>query len=291
MKRVLLPLLTALVLTGCFKTIGQDLSTGAVEGLLTKDSALNAMTTRLAGQIVSAARDSLVTPSLNRQLTSTIDSIIAHFGIGATKELTALRDSLLNRYLVDLVDEIRGAAIGNEARAELGLLRDELIGRKASQDLQVLMATLLGDTTQARIAGLRNELLGPATSSQIDTIISHAISQIASDYRDKLQPIIREEGGWLQKNATTLAWTAGGIVALLIGVCVWAWTQKAKYAKMLNVITYQIHDMDDQQEYDELTERISKKSKEAGLEADLRNILKKRGLLEDQKPEPAIQVA
>jgi hypothetical protein len=61
---------------------------------------------------------------------------------------------------------------------------------------------------------------------------------------------------------------------------------------MLNVVTYQIHDMDDQHEYDILTERISKQSKQLGIEADLRELLKERGLLDTpDKPEPVIQPA
>jgi hypothetical protein len=291
-KQLLIALLGMFMLSGCLRTAGQDLALGAADGLLLRDSALTAMTTSLASQIVTAARDSLITPSLNHRLTSTVDSILTHFGVGASREVTALRDSLLGSYLVDLVADIRTAAIGHDARTQIGSLREELLGRKAADQLSVLMATLIGDTTQARLAMLRSELLGPATSSRIDTIISHAIGQIAADYRDKLQPILRADGGWLQKNATTLAWTSGIIVALLLGWGAWLSRKYSKYAKMLNVITYQIHDIDDKNEYDELTERISKQAKQNGIEADLRALLKKRGLLDEPvKPEPMVQVA
>ena len=292
MKKLLLALCALLTLTGCLRSMGQDLTLGAADGLLMKDSALTAMTTRLTSQIVAAARDSLVTPSLNRQLTSTVDSILAHFGVGATREAAALRDTLLGRYLVDLVADIRTAAIGHDARSQLGMLREELLGRKAADDLAVLMATAIGDSSRAMINAIRSDLLGDETSKQVNALISSALTTLAEDFKTKLQPILREEGGWLQKNATTLAWTAGIIVALLLGWGAWIFRKNSRYSKMLNVLTYQIHDMDNQSEYDELTERISKKSKELGIEADLRALLKGRGLLEEQsKPEPIIQPA
>lgn len=291
MRKILLLLLIAMSTTGCFRSIGHDFTTGAAEGLLTKDSALNAMTSRLAGQVVAAARDSLITPQFSRQITATIDSIFEHVGIGARREVAALRDTLLNRYLVDLVAEIRSAAIGSGARADIDALRAELIGRKAQRDLEALMMTVLGDTTLSRVTALRDELVGSGTSARIDTLISHAITQLASDYRSKLQPLVREEGGWLQKNATTLAWINGGIIAALLLLAGWLFRKYSKYAKMLNVITYQIHDMDNANEYDDLTERISKKSKEVGVEAELRSMLKDRGLLDDSTPQPSVQVA
>lgn len=291
MRKVFLIVLLSLSTTGCFRSIGHDFTTGAAEGLLMQDSALNAMTTRLAGQVIAAARDSLITPQFSRQITVTIDSIFEHVGIGARREVAALRDTLLNRYLVDLVAEIRSAAIGSGARAEIDALRAELIGRKAQRDLEALMMTVLGDTTLSRVTALRDELVGSGTSAQIDTLISHAIMQLATDYRNKLQPLVREEGGWLQKNATTLAWINGIIVALLLGLAAWLFRKYSKYAKMLNVITYQIHDMDNANEYDELTERISKKSKEVGVEGELRSLLKSRGLIDDQAPHPTVQVA
>lgn len=292
MKQLFLWLLLIFLFSGCVRSIGQDLTLGATDGLLMRDSALTAMTTKLTSQIVAAARDSLVTPSLNKQLTSTVDSILAHFGLGATREATALRDTLLGRYLVDLVADIRSAAIGHEARGQLGLLREEILGRKAADDLAALMATALGDSSRAMINAIREDLLGPQTSKQVNALISSAITTLADDFKAKLQPIIREESGWLQKNATTLAWTAGIIVALLLGWGAWVFRKYSKCAKMLNVVTYQIHDMDNQNEYDELTERISKKSKELGIESDLRAMLKERGLLEEPvKSEPIIQPA
>lgn len=292
MKKLLLVLCAAMMLSGCLRSIGQDLTLGAADGLLMKDSALTAMTTKLTSQIVAAARDSLVTPALNKQLTSTVDSILSHFGVGASREAAALRDTLLGRYLVDLVADMRSAAIGYEARGQLGLLREELLGRKTADQIALLMETLLGASTKEKVGLLRDDLLGDSTRAQVNALISDALTTLATDYKNKLQPILREEGGWLQKNATTLAWTGGILLAALMGWGAWVFRKYSKCSKMLNVVTYQIHDMDDQHEYDILTERISKKSKELGLENDLRELLKGRGLLEDHnKPEPVIQPA
>lgn len=289
-------LLTLLVLcsylAGCFGRWGEDLTTGASHGLLKQDSELTAMLSHITGTAVASARDSAITPKFSHDLALMIDSLVAHAGSGATKQAVALRDSILSQYVSQYVLQLKDGLIGDKTRGQLAALRSELLGAETNVLISTLRDNLLGTRTREQLAALRDELIGPSTTMMVDTLISHAINQAATDYRTKLQPIVHDEESFVKRNASTLAWTGGFVIAFLLVVGAWAFRKYRNCSKMLNVITYQIHDMDDQEEYDELTSRISKKSKEAGVEADLRSLLKKRGLLEDHAaPTPTVQIA
>ncbi len=55
--------------------------------------------------------------------------------------------------------------------------------------------------------------------------------------------------------------------------------RRKRERRILDLLTYQIHEIPDQQAYDELVTRIRRNAQEQGLEPRLREILAERGIL------------
>jgi hypothetical protein len=103
-----------------------------------------------------------------------------------------------------------------------------------------------------------------------------------------MQPIVRGEEGFIKRNATELFWTAGAVIASLLGVAGLIFVRKKKDTKLLELMTYQIHEMPVRQSYDELVRRIQKKAQEEGVEPRLRELLEQHGILGEQSWRPPV---
>jgi len=94
-----------------------------------------------------------------------------------------------------------------------------------------------------------------------------------------MQPLVRDEESFVRRNITAILWVAGGITAGIIALTTLLAVRRKRERRILDLLTYQIHQIPDQRAYDELTTRIRQKAQEEGVEPRLREILGERGIL------------
>jgi len=255
-----------LFLSGCanFKEAGSDLGTGLSEGVKVNADTIGS---RLGAGVVSGARDTLTSAETQRRLGELVDRL----GESLARQATASRDTLLGEYTRAWIEGLKNSLLGAHTKDQLGLLRDELLGARTN--------AFLKDSLRIALAGLRNEVLSSATQAALDSIIDRTMATLSRSYRDRMQPVLHEEEGFLSRNITGILVAAGGIVAAVIVIAVLVQLKRKKERNILDLLTYQIHEIPDQKVYDELTTRIQRRAQELGLEPRLRELLKKRGIL------------
>lgn len=289
MRSRFLPILfLAPLLSGCFSSIGRNAATGAIDGVTSREEQLRS----LIDSVLTTAGQ-----SGNRQAMLLRDSLLGE----RTQELVralqrdlvltsvGLRDSLIGPYtrkwLLDLerdltadvvlaVAGVRDNLLGETTRLQLARLREEILGAQTALFVAGLRDTLLGPTMRAQLALLRDDLLGPETERRIDSILTGVT--------DHLQRVTKEEEGFLKRNITEILWTVGSIIALLLVLGALLMARERRYKKMLELLTFQIHEIPDRKAYDELTGRIQKEAQKEGVEPGLRKILAEKGILGEE---------
>jgi hypothetical protein len=256
----------SLLLAGCasFKDAGSGLGTGLSEGLKVNADTIGI---KLGAGVVQGARDTLTSAETERRLTALVDQL----GASLARQAAASRDTLLGEHTRAWIDSLKNSLLGARTKDQLGILRDELLGPQTN--------AFLKDSLRMAIAGLRDELLSSATQTALDSIVSRTISTLSHAYRDKMQPLLHEEEGFVKRNITAILCIAGGIVLVVVIVAALLQYRRKKERNILDLLTYQIHEIPDQKAYDELTARVRRKAQELGLEPRLRELLQKRGIL------------
>ncbi len=263
--RLVLSLACALILSGClnFRDVGKDLGGGLGSGIKPDADTIGS---NLGGGLVRSARDTLTSDATRERLASLLDTLGTALARRAAESRDTLRGNSTRAWIAGLKEEL----LGRTTAEQIGLLREELLGQKTS--------AFLKDSLRLAIGGLRGELLGPSTRDAIDSVISAAIATLSSEYRDKMQPLVHAEESFLQRNVSTILWTAGGVLAAVLVVAGVLFVRGKKDRSVLDLLTYQIHEMPDQQAYDELIRRIRRKAQETGVEPRLQKILDEHGL-------------
>ena len=250
---------------GCvnFKDAGKDLIGGVTEGL--KHNA-DTIGTKLGAGAMQGIRDTLTSAETQARF----DTLIARLGKALVQQATASRDTLLGENTRSWIVQLKNELLGRRTKEQLADIRDELLGPRTSG--------FLNDSLRRTVANLRAELLGAATRSAIDSIVSSAIATLSSEYRERMQPLVREEGSFVKRNATELLWTAGGVIAAVLVVAGVMFIRRRRDREVLDLLTYQIHEISNQQAYDELVRRIQKKAQELGIEPRLQKVLQEHGI-------------
>ena len=264
-------LLLILILYSCsaFKGWGSDLG----EGLM--DEAKTNIDT-VGYELVKGLREGLTNEESKEQLKNFIDSIITQTGTSATRELTELRDSLLNDYIDKWLSEVVENAVQSFNK---NLLDDETVARLQKQLNKLssgLGTSILNDSTLMRIGAARDSLLGEKSNQLITAIIDSALSKLSSRLENDINPQLRENLSFLEKNATWLLILIG---AIALGITAFIWSQKQKYLKMTKLLTYQISEVSEKNIKENLKDSISKNAKTIGVEDELRKLLDDEGLL------------
>jgi hypothetical protein len=256
----------SLLLAGCavFKDVGSELGAGLGEGVKANADTIG---TKLGAGVVQGARDTLTSAETQKRLIALVEQI----GATLAHQAAASRDTLLGEYTHAWVESLKESILGVETKAQLGALRDELLGPKT--------AAFLADSLLMAIAGLRNELLGATTQSALDSIISRSLTTLSQAYRDKMQPLLHDEESFVKRNITAILFTAGGLVVGILILATLLQARRKRERDILNLLTYQIHEIPDQKAYDELVARIRRKAQELGLEPRLQELLRERGIL------------
>lgn len=280
--------LALMLCAGCsLSGVGSDLGDGLAEGLAAQSDTIGA---GFGSGLIRSLRDTLTSELTTARLNRLVDSVIATAGLSANEGAVALRDSIvlgilnqrtrdwvigLERDLTsDLVLASSGISenlLGAGTRRRLRLLRDELLGETTLLFAAALRDSLTGPQLRRQLGLLRDELLGERTRLAIDSLLVGAT--------DRLRDVTRGEESFLKRNITEILWTLGAVLALLMILGGIVFAKVRRYRKMLEVLTYQIHDYPDQKTYDQLTGNIQRGAKQKGVEGELRKFLKDQGLV------------
>jgi hypothetical protein len=153
--------------------------------------------------------------------------------------------------------------------------------------VQLLLNGVLNDSTKGKVGALRDELLGDKTNKAIvkiiDTAVSHLIdssmNKLAYRLQNDINPILTEDVRHVRRNLIIII-IAIGLVAM--GIIILVWQRKTRYLKMVTMLAKQIHDIPDQNIYDNVTKKIKAEATTMGLEPSLRGILNENGLINSE---------
>jgi hypothetical protein len=264
-----------------FEKMGRDLTRG-----------VSSQTDSIGRTLVAGAMNELTNPATRRKVSLLLDSILTNFSDSLNLRTQTLEDSLLNRKVLAWADSLVQTLTGSKMRMNLDSIQGVLVG-KTKRDVLImrdgfrqLLDELLSNNTKNRLGLMRDELLGAKTNSAlvkiIDTAVIHIVDsslhRISERLRNDINPQITGDLSFIHKNATSLLITLGAIAAVIIFL---VWQNRKKYLRMVAIIAKQVHDIPDQQVYDQVTARIKQDSVASGLEPDLRKVLQKNGLIED----------
>ena len=255
-----------------FENIGSGLGNGVFSSLENRDSLISA----LGGSFTKGAIDSISLKKFETELYNTIDSVLSNASKKSNKEITILLDSAIG---VVLNRNIK--LLGITSREQLEQIRNSLIGYETRNYISKLRNELLGDSTKRSLQEIRDELLGENTSYLVSKLISDAMDTLMVKY-SAFQPIfsrdLRDESNFFKDNITYILIVIGLLVAGLLILCYSLNKKRKDYLGISELLTYEIHKIPNQSEYDELTMRIQNSAQKDGYEKNLRQILENKGL-------------
>lgn len=279
---VMIFILTVCCFESCsFQKIGRDLTKGVAS-----------QTDSIGRTLVAGAMNELTNPATRRKVSLLIDSILTNLSDSLNVRTRTLEDSLLNRKVLLWADSLMQTLTGSRMRMNLDSIQGILVGKTKKDvlamrdDFSQLLAEALSNNTKDRLGQMRDELLGAKTTAAlvkiIDTAVSHivdsALHKVSEGFRNDINPQLTKDISFINKNAIWLLIAVGVIAAAIIFL---VWQNREKYLRMVAIIAKQVHDIPDQQVYDEVTARIKQSSIASGLEPDLRKLLSKNGLIGD----------
>lgn len=245
--------------------------------------------------LAAGLHEGITDSSFREDLKNLLDSVIQGAGWSANRSALALRDSLLSEkwflFTRQLVEDLSGAKtksnltqlrevlVGDTARLKIKRLLaealDEVLNERNQAKLGRMRDELIGAKTEAQLSVLRDQLLGPRTNAAIKAIVDTAMMTIAYRVRHDVKEAVGENASFLQKYAGRLLILVGVIATVIILL---VWRNRQKYLKLVTVLTSQIHDIPNQDAYNDLTSRIKRSAVVTGVEPTLRKVLKENGL-------------
>ncbi len=300
--RLVIIILAALTIGGCSSWI-RDLN----DLVRSTPGIVDSLGQRAGNGLITGIRDSLTSPESKRRLASLLDTLLTRVDSSLIRGGTSLRDTLLGNYTKEWIASLKDELLGAKTRGQIAALRDELLGPKTSALVRRLLhEDVLGSRTTDRVQqlmregvigpitsgldeilynlrtrdlpGLRDSLLGSATQAHLDSILAHALSRVDTALAHANQTA-KDQESFLKKNITAILWTVGAVVALLIAFGAWVALRAYRARKIIDVLTYQIHDYTQRTGDNTLTENIKAESKRVGTEGYLRPMLVKKGLV------------
>lgn len=272
MKIYFLLLFTFLLLTlngcGLFKDLGSNFGEGVVEPLSVEADTIGY-------NLIEGMKRSLADPEFQKEL----DSLITVLGRSTNAQLKGIIDSLLSEDTKSKIGLLRDELIGDETSAKLVKLRnailDKYLQNYLTETVSGLGTNLLNDSTLLRIGAVRDTILGSRSNELIKSIVDSMMVTFARRLNTDINPLLRENLSFIEKNASWLLILTGGIA---IAIAAFIWYQKQKYLKMTKLLTFQISDLDPATR-ELVKKRVSENAKTIGVEAELREFLEKEGLL------------
>jgi hypothetical protein len=264
-------LLILLILNGCglFKDMGSNFGEGVIEPVKTNSDTIGY---NLIGGMKRSLTDSIFQQKL--------DSMIDRLGTTTNSQITNMLDSLLGNNTKGKIGSLRDELIGDTTVKRLVYLRNSLLDNYLKNYLNETAARLgpqfLNDSTIKRLAGIRDTLLGKRSNDLISAIVDSMMLTFAGRFKTNINPLLKENLSFIEKNASWLLILIGGIA---LAITAFIWSQKQKYLKMTKLLTYQISEIKEENSKEIIKENISRNAKTIGLEDELRKLLDQQGLL------------
>lgn len=283
--RLLLFLIISTTIFSCkptFEKVGKNLASGAVKGLEKDKTKID---TLLAG-LISNLRENVLGDTTKQKVDSLINAVTLKLRHSADSLTTSVRDSLLSEYTALRIKRIVLEA-GDGLTTTTGNLREELLGARTQFLIEQLRDDLLGDSTLMAVGAIRNELLGNQTKALVDSLLKSSIATIAKGFKEDISPQIRgtlddtEES--VKGTVKYIAWALGVLVAVLAFVTAFFWRKFSTRKKIMRILTQEINQIGDQEQYDRLTKNIKERTAKENLESTLQEILKEEQLVEQEK--------
>ena len=264
-------MLLIIIINGCglFKDLGSNFGEGVIEPV-------GAEADTIGYDLVKGMRESLTEEEFQQEL----DSMIVRLGITTNEQLRNLLDSLLGESTKYQLGELRDELIGDTTVSRLLYLRNSLLDNYLQNYLNETVSRLgpqfLNDSTIQKLAEVRDTLLGTRSNDLIKAIVDSMMITFAGRFKTDVNPLLRDNLSFIEKNATWLLILMG---AIALAITAFIWNQKQKYLKMTKLLTYQISEFPEPNSKEALKNNISRNAKAVGVEDELRVLLDKTGLL------------
>jgi len=264
-----------------FEKIGSDLGKG-----------VSSKTDTIGQTLIAGVMNELTSPVVRKKVSLFLDSILTNLTDSLSVRTGTLEDRVLNHKVLVWADSLVEAITGSHLRMNLDSIQAVLVGKTKRDVLQMrdgfrqLLTEVLSNDTKNKLGLMRDELLGPKTNMALTRIIYTAVAhivdsamrKISDGLRTEINPQLKQDLSFVSKNATWLLITLGAIAAVIIFL---VWQNRKKYLRMVAIIAKQVHDIPDQNIYDQVTAKIKQDSVATGVEPALRDLLAKNGLIGD----------
>lgn len=269
---------------------------------------IDTITQRAGGGLVRGLRDTLTNDD-SKKIAALIDVIMSKLDSNAKATGTSLKDSLLSESTKNWILDLKNELLGSKTDAQIAQLMDELIGNKTKSKIESIINSITGENTARNLEkitresitdpisstfegilnkleketapSIRDSLLNSKATSVIDSLISRSLNRFDRTLDSTFIKAHREEGT-LTKYAKEIIWSLIAGLALLTTLIGWLSYAIRKKSRVMDIITSQIHDIPNQNSYDELTKRIKSLTMQNGLEGYFKNYLLDKGLITDK---------
>lgn len=292
---LLLALLTILNLTGCWESMGNGVTGGAL-------SAASGKIAPLTGEAVTGARDALEEPETQEALLKLEGALLKDareglIGEDTKKKLQALLDASmktlsesaveteaqLGDQVVEQVGRLREQALGKATQTHIDELKENLIGPATGEQLGALIDTVL---SEERLGRIRTELVGEPMQASINALVAGAVGSAADSAQQKLpalldavlEPLKKQLDDAEKRAKRWLLVTVLLIITLLLAI-VGAWLLIHRDRRVIRVVTKEIENFTNADPAQKkLKKGIKKAADSAGLEEYLHSLLEKNGI-------------
>jgi len=177
--------------------------------------------------------------------------------------------------------------VGDKYKGDILDIKESLLSRQTREWVRDLInKDVMGDETFDRLNLLKKNLIGNETKAQVDSLIASAVRTAGNSYKADLLPQFKAslqdatDATDTVKKQLKEALIVGGIVVLVLLIVGGYIAYRAYlHKKTLETLTYQIHNMDNQTEYDKLVANIQKDAQHNHVENHLKKILGGQGML------------
>ena len=183
-------------------------------------------------------------------------------------------DSSLNNLKASIEDKEFRAYLVSTIEMLTGRLRKDT-KYLLSDMIQASLDSLGTGSSKDKVRKIISDLLGEDTKAQAQSLVQGALQPTMDTFLARIDKIVHKDVPFVQRQANKLLLMLGLIAAGIIG---FVWYQRRKYARLVNLLTYEIDKMPSQEQYDDLTNKIKSEAQKNGLEPLLRDVLKEQGI-------------
>jgi len=165
----------------------------------------------------------------------------------------------------------------NGVIAKLSSALDKDAAKLVNDIIQSALNAATSTTSKAKIDSIISNALDKNTDSKTQRLVTSALQPTIDSLANKIDSIVHKEVPFVQKQASLLLIILAAIALAIIG---FIWYERAKYARLVKVLTYQIDKMPKENvgAYDDLTHKIKAQAQNEDLQPLLSKVLKVQGI-------------